>query len=339
MNQTQESAPAPGVAKLFASTRVRPERHLVIVHQPGWQAIEDWLEIAEAVVRIDPRIAVFVVSADEANSAAAQQAAALPTLIFAPGPLRRFAPIRGRAYFGHAIPKFEQLRRLAAAGVRVPKTALLQPGMSFSRAEWGPFVIVKPTDLFSSSNGAGISLMRPERVRFIPAGEYPEDHPGRRGPMLVQQFVDSGPYINAYRVLTLFGRPLFCALEHANEPRIDLGKADEAIEASTIATQGIADYSRQYIYEADVVELAAAAYRAIPEAALQGCDIIRDAETRLLYVLELNPGGNTWHFSSDHAREARATQGPALERQRRTHLDAFGSAAHILAERTRTEAA
>lgn len=140
-------------------------------------------------------------------------------------------------------------------------------------------------------------------------------------------------------MLTLFGRPLFCALEHANEPRIDLGKADEAIEASTIATQGIADYSRQYIYEADVVELAAAAYRAIPEAALQGCDIIRDAETRLLYVLELNPGGNTWHFSSDHAREARATQGPALERQRRTHLDAFGSAAHILAERTRTEAA
>ena len=44
--------------------------------------------------------------------------------------------------------------------------------------------------------------------------------------------------------------------------------------------------------EPDILALAAAAYEAMPEGALQACDILR-AKTGELYLLEVNPGGNT----------------------------------------------
>ena len=47
----------------------------------------------------------------------------------------------------------------------------------------------------------------------------------------------------------------------------------------------------------DILELARRAYLALPEIALQGIDIIREAGSGKLYLLEANPGGNTWIFS------------------------------------------
>ncbi len=52
--------------------------------------------------------------------------------------------------------------------------------------------------------------MRAVRVRFRAPEDYPAGHPGRRGPMMVQQFINTGERISLYRVLTLFGEPL-CA--------------------------------------------------------------------------------------------------------------------------------
>ncbi|HEV7719515.1 MAG TPA: hypothetical protein VGO70_11135 [Arsenicitalea sp.] len=311
---------------------------MVIVHQPGWQSLSDWHAIANTVGRIDPSIATFVVSAHIADDAA-QHAASRPTLVFSPGPLGRFIPKRGKVYHGRPIHKFEQLRRLAEAGVRVPRTTLLRPDTKLDPAEWGEFVVVKPTDIASSSHGDGIGLMRTERVRYIAPEEYPPGHPGRAGPMVVQHFVDTGAQISSYRVLTLFGQPLYCMSVRSEAERAPLSGDNTAIEAISIASQSVTTSTKEFVYEADVIALAAAAYRAIPEAPLQGCDVVRDAVTRAVYVLELNPGGNTWHFSSSHNAENRVKNGSEVERLRHTHLDAFGSAAHVLAERTRSEAA
>lgn len=338
LDREQLSAPPVGSSRVYASSSLTPERHLVIVHQPGWQSLADWHAIAKAVGKIDPTIATVVVSAHVADHGAAEYAASRPTLVFSPGPLGRFIPRRGKIYCGKPIHKFEQLRRLAEAGVRVPRTAMLRPDTRFDPAEWGEFVIVKPTDIASSSHGDGITLMRTERVRYVAPGDYPPGHPGRAGPMVVQYFVDTGPHISTYRVLTLFGRPLYCQIVQSVEARAELSADDNAIASMTIAIQGVRSKSKQFIYEADVIALAAAAYRAIPEVPLQGCDIIREARTGAIYVLELNPGGNTWHFSSTQQAESRAKDGPEFEQIRHTQLDAFGSAAHVLAERTRNEA-
>ena len=82
-----------------------------------------------------------------------------------------------------------------------------------------------------------------------------------------------------------------------------------------------------------MLAIARLAHAAIPEVPLKGCDIIRDAGSGRLYVLEVNPGGNTWHFSSRFLAGIRARNGPDFEAQRIRQFEAFRTAARVLAER------
>src|SRR4029077_18625323 len=107
------------------------------------------------------------------NSEARRQPPSRPSLVCSPGPLEAFRPLRGRVYQGTPIAKLEQLQRLAAAGVPVPRTAVLTPDLVLDPTVWGEFVIVKPMDLARSSHGHGVQLMRTSRVRFKATSEYP----------------------------------------------------------------------------------------------------------------------------------------------------------------------
>jgi len=331
-----------GSSRVFREPRRDPrfpiERHLVLVRRQGWQSNEDWHRIARHVEDIEPRIAVFVVQAGLRNAYSRRHAAAKPTLVFSAGPLVGFRPLRGKVYAGAQVPKIEQVRRFREAGLPVPRTALLTPGLVLDPAEWGEFVILKPTDLATSSHGDGIQLIRTERVAYRAPADYPERHPGRLGPMIVQQFINTGEKISLYRVLTLFGEPLYSNYFEDRNTRVSLEADDQTIEAAPIATQALDE--RDTVFEAppDVIALARAAHAAIPEAPLKGCDIIRDGATGQLYLLEVNPGGNTWHFSSDYLAERRAQTGPTRERLRIQQFDAFRTAARVLAARTMAEA-
>ena len=327
--------PLRGAAAL--GYRSHREWHLVIVRQPGWQSAADWDRIASHVRDIDPRIAVFLVRRDVIHSYARRQAAGRPTLVFSPGPLEAFRPLRGRVYEGRPIAKLEQIERPTAAAVRVPRTAMLTPDLVLDPAVWGEFVIVKPTDLVRSSHGHGVKLMRTSRVRFKPTSDYPPDHPGHYGPMLVQQFIDTGDHISHYRALTLFGEPLYIDRDRAVAPRVDLAAPDGEIERTTIATQGI-EKEKWLVEDPDVIAIARAAHAAIPEVPLKGCDILREAHTGALYVLEVNAGGNTWHFSSDQLARRRRLNGPEFERRRLQQFDALRTAARLLVEKTHAEA-
>jgi hypothetical protein len=325
-------------ARRFAATGATPSRNLVIVHCTGWQAAEDWYEIAAHVCRIAPSVAVLVVGCEVIDHAAAKQAAMLPTLVFSPGPLGLFAPTRGKIYQSPRMNKVDQLRRLHAAGVPVPITAVLTPGLKLDARQWGEVVVVKPSHIETSSRGIGITAMRTEQVRYVAPEDYPPGHPGRFAPMLVQGFVDTGPRISLYRVLALFGRPLYCQLMQAKRPRGALTGPGAKPEKQVIATQAIKRMTETWVYSADAADLARRAYEALPEAPLQGCDVLREASTGRHFLLEVNPGGNTWHFSSNFLAAHRAENSPEFEAQRRSQLDAFGTTANLLAQRTLREA-
>lgn len=322
-----------------AAAKPNLRRHLVIVRHPGWQSVEDWADIGARVRRIDPSIGVFVVTTTDEHAQAAEAAAALPTLVFSPSALGQFRPRRGKVYHGGSMPKFEQVRRMAAAGVRVPQTMIINKDIGrLDPAVWGEFVIVKPTDIKTSSNGDGIQLMRAERVRYIAPEDFPERHPGRFGPMVVQQYIDTGPGVSTFRVLTLFGQPLYSEYIYGSGPGIDYGASDEVIEAAPIAIQNIEGRSREFRYDADVMAVARAAHDAIPEVPLKGVDVLRDHLTGRLYCIEVNPNCNAWIFSSKIGEAQRLSQGPAYTQARKDQLDAFGTAAHVLAEVTKREA-
>lgn len=305
------------------------ERHLVLVRSLGWQAPEDWREIAERIRALDRRIGVFLVDATGVAAEVAEHAAQRPTLVVSPAPVDALGLSRGRLLCGRVIAKMEQLRILNQAGVSVPSSRLLHPDATFDPQIWGDIVVLKPADILSSSTGAGISLVRTERLRFRPPHDYPEGHPGRRGPMIVQQFIDTGAHVSSYRVLMFMGAPLYCQRMEALAPRVELDATNEVLEAAPLAMQSHAD-RRAFVYEADVVDIARRAALAFSDIPLLGCDVLRDARTGQLFVTEVNPGGNTWHFSSLFLAEERARNGEAFERERREQLDAFGSAAVAL---------
>jgi glutathione synthase/RimK-type ligase-like ATP-grasp enzyme len=249
-----------------------------------------------------------------------------------------FKPMRGKIYQGWPIPKFEELRRLAAAGVPVPRSAILTPDLDLDPSVWGEFVIVKPTDIATSSHGRGIQLMRTRRVRYMRPRDYPAGHPGRLGPMVVQQYIDTGRSVSTYRVLTFFGEPLYAQLNLANADRVELSAPDEVIEGATIALQTAGAREGLLIDEADVLAMARAADAALPEIPLKGVDLLRDVNSGKLYVIELNAGGNTWHFSSTYSAELRRSYGAEYELRRRQQFDGLRAAARVLMQKTNAEA-
>ena len=312
------------------------ERNLILVHTRGYQDVRDFQEIAGIAQRLAPDIEVFVASNDIPSSATRRRASKRPTLIFSPGNLLEFRPLRGKVYAGCPIPKLEQIAQFKAAGLPVPASAEITPDIVLPAAIFGSHVVVKP-GYSQASRGVDIVLMRREAVRFQSQGSYPADHPGRYGPMIAQQFIDTGPCVNHYRVLTLFGVPLLAFKTSSTQARPPLDVPAEQLAAVAVkARRRVAPITREPIADADVLDLARRTYFALPEIALQGVDIIREAGSGRLFVLEANPGGNTWIFSKGEMT-TRLQQALRLDRLT-DQFDAFTSAAKILVERTRAEA-
>ena len=319
-----------GPAGEQAARRPDATRNLVLVHEPG---VLDWSDldaIAREVHALAPDIEVFIVSNDVRSPTTRKWAASRPALVYSPTVLRQFQPLRGKVYAGALITKDVQVRRLADAGVPVPDFAILNAGDAFDPDRFGPVVMLKPSGF--TSHGRGMAMVRAHEL----AGLRWREHPAARdadGPMIVQRLIDTGEYPSHYRVLTLFGEPIFAFRAMSTVARPPLDAPPDILAAGPfMAKHG---QRRLLPVEADVLDVARRTFAAIPEVALHGCDIIREASTGHLYVLEINPGGNTWSFSSPWAALLRSELNlPDLS----TQFDAWKLCARLLVERTRHEA-
>jgi hypothetical protein len=294
----------------------------------------DWADldaVAREVHALAPDIEVFIVSNDVRSPTTRKWAADRPTLVYSPTVLRQFRPLRGKVYAGALITKDVQLCRLAQAGVPVPDFTILRAEDVFDPDGFGPIVMLKPSGF--TSHGRGMVMVRAHEL----AGSRWREHPAARdagGPIIMQRLIDTGEYPSHYRVLTLFGEPIFAFRAMSTVARPPLDAAPDVLAAGPfMAKHG----QRRLIVpvEDDVLDLAHRTFGAISEVALHGCDIIREASTGRLYVLEINPGGNTWSFSSPWAALLRSELNlQDLSAQ----FDAWKICARVLVERTRQEA-
>jgi hypothetical protein len=151
---------------------------------------------------------------------------------------------------------------------------------------------------------------------------------------MVQRFIDTGEYPSHYRILTLLGEPIFGFHAASTIRRPSLDSAPEILAAGPF----MAKHGQRRLnasVEKDVLDLSRRTFPAISEVGLHGCDIIRESGTGHLFVLETNPGGNTWSFSSKWAPLLRSELDmPDLSAQ----FDAWKTCARVLVERTRSEA-
>ena len=212
---------------------------------------------------------------------------------------------------------------------------------------FGEFVIIKPMSLKLGSQARGVQLFRRRRLETMRSSDFPSGHlihKDREG-YIVQKFIDTGEFVPYNRVSTFFSEPMYSYFSSSKSPRGSLNSPDEIIEALKITNASVIFRERQLRVEDDVVALARRVHDAFPNVPLLGTDILREHGTGKLFVIECNPGGNTWHFSSKMNLPLRLKMGGAsLVGQkkaqviaRQMHIDqfnAFNRAARILMEKT-----
>ena len=303
--------------------------NLVFVHQPGKHSHDDIQAISSRILAIAPEIKIFGVLPTHGPDSIPDEDWQRPTLTVSFGRVRDFIPRRGPVYENRFVPKLEQFRRLRAAGVDTPHTAPYRQGMELDPGQWGAFVIMKPSDRELTSTGTHLQVFR---TRSLSGRILPEDHASRKAPMLLQQWIDSGENMTCYRCLTLFGAVLYGSVSRSTDPRPDLESPDEMIEAMRAESDRGNNLACN---DPDLMAFAARMAEAFPRHPILGCDIIREAGTGRFYAIEVNAGGNVWHFSSQRTAPWRTHDN---NEKLKRYFSSFDVAAEVLARKTRTEA-
>ena len=325
------------------------KRNLILIHR-GSRYERDFGEIGRKIVALDREISVYTISMESKS----QLPAAIwqnPTLVVSFTGKYNLQVRRGKILKNLPIDKLLQYQIFRKAGIPTPPTLAFKFGMMLDPLLFGDLLLIKPMDLNLTSKGDGVQLFRRRRIEQLRLHDFPPDHPihvDRQG-YLVQRFVDTGLYPSFHRVETLFGKILYSWHSTLQIPRCPLDAPDAEIERAIIATQG-GGKDRKLVKEPDILALAEKVHEAFASIPLLAIDILRDHTTGKLYVLECNPGGNTWHFSSQIGAKLRLGFGNAtVNGEKRAHeiarqmfIDQYGAfdiAAQVLVEKTQALAA
>ena len=290
--------------------------NLILVHQDTKQDRADYEEIAR---RVDAD--VFIVDTKAGGIQDPRFDAGAPTLTVSPMPIKKFVPPRGAVCQGFEHPKSEQYARLARLGLPVPRWVSITEDLVLDASEWGPYVVVKP-DL--GRKGAEIFIKRTGRVRY------------RAPDFLAQQFIYTGRWPVNYRVVTLFGRTLMSWRCEADQRFVPLeSRWDFKARGGITVVSNKKDSRYTLAFDPDVIALAEQAHAAFPKQPLLGTDIVRDADSGALYVIECNPRGDAWLISSVMGRMIEQANGLEFAAQ----FGALDIAAQALSRETRARAA
>jgi hypothetical protein len=304
--------------------------NLLILYTPGLQSVDDWKTIHSHIGNRAPDIEVRITRNKQPHPAAASWQVSRPSLVFSPRPLVAYRPQGGTVRAGVNMGKLAQRERLRRIGIPTPETFILSPDFSPDPSLFGEFAVVKPGRL---GQGRGVRLVRTHdlKARY---GELTED--GQRR-LLVQPYLEHAEegYPTEFRVLTMFGRVLYCARNRWGEKRRPLDEiADtDGLIASNNKTMG--GRVRVAWMDEEIIALAERASSAFPECGVLGVDVIREPSTGTLYVLEVNPRGGVWHFSSGLARK---TFTPEHVHELYHQFNALERAADLLIDKTRAAA-
>ena len=300
-------------------------RRLLLVSQRSLKDHADLVRIGRRIEREAPDLRVTVVR-DDRHRWLCARLALRPTLVYSAMELKGLRPLRGAVLQGSARTKVEEMERLERAGLPVPRwRPVTRESAPPDVSGFGPYVVMKPE---SGKRGADVRIVRSEKVRFLEPHTRVAAGTQR---WIVQQYVHTGPWPTSQRVVTLCGVPLYVTRSRADRSRepirdaTDFGKGGRSIVASHVGC------TLEFCYDADILALAERTARAFPEIPLLGIDILRDAESGALHVIEVNSSGQCWGFSSGLGNSMQERLGHRYESQ----FDAFARASRVLIEQAR----
>ena len=284
-------------------------RNLIIIHR-GPEYEQDFKEIARKVFALDKQITIYTLAATSMSQFPAS-VWLWPTLVVSFISKYNLQIRRGAILRNLPIEKLVQYKTFMDAGIPTPPTESFKIGMMLDPLLFGEFVLIKPMDLLLTSKGIGVQLFRRRRLEQMKPQDFPDDHPIHRNQgYLVQRFVDTGPNPSFHRIQTFFGKVVYSWHSTLQTARCALDAPDEEIERAVVASQG-GSKGRALVKEPDIPALAEKVGSSFPSIPLLAIDVLREEGTGKLFVLECNPGGNTWHFSSKIGEKLRLGFGNA----------------------------
>lgn len=280
--------------------------NLSLVVSPNRFDVQDVAEIAKRVAAAEKSILINMVGPRDTADRVDTSRWKYPSVTVAiGGSAGRFTPVRGPIFDGRPTPKLEQFARFVAGGIATPRTEKFEFGKAYPEEIWSEFVILKPLPLTMTSKSGLSRLYRSRRLQELSLATLPADHFLRSGPALVQEFVDTGLYPFKWRVLSFLGAPLYSSTTRSAAPRVELNASDEDIEASIVDAKN--PLSKQFdpegkrnrlVTDEAVLDFARRVHELFPRRSLLGIDILQREGDGKLFALEINAGGNVWHFSS-----------------------------------------
>ena len=327
------------MANLHNSKAGSPEKLLVLVIWSASDALQDFLGVSREIVRQASDICVHIANPLDTAATVPPERWKLPTLVIGFTKLGNFSPLRGRILSCRPVKKLDQYTQFKACGINTPLTEKFKFGVRYNEATWGEFCTLKPLPLTKTSKG-DIQLVRTRRLHQIQPSDFPPDHFLRQAPVLVQQFIDTGKNPSYWRVMTLFGEPLYWWRGFSPLGRPDLSASDAEIESAIIEPKHplvkekfqVSD-RRDLNVDQEFLDFATQMDAAFPNLPLKGNDILREIGTGKLYAIEINGGGNVWHFSSPIFRRSRKQMGGRDAMIK--HYDPWPAAARALIAKTR----
>lgn len=309
------------------------QKNLLLHYFPKMLFRSDFDAIAQRIHANTSDIAVKVLATDRPHPWTMLSAAGRPT-VSVEFHRAKFTPcLRGKVFRQwRRGSKSDQYRVLEAAGISVPQWALVTPETRLDPVDWGDYVVEKPD---RGARGAYVRVKRTGRVRYKDPETMEEDNPGRRAGMLVQHLIDTGPVPVSYRVKTFFGTPILALrYDGGREPwyKHD-GQGQRKITGSSVVATG-RGCRITFANETDLLDLGRRTHAAFADLPVLGIDMVRDVSDGRLWVLEVNPEGDTWNFGCRGGHQLMKAAGLDFYKQ----FDALDRCAEALTELCRREA-
>lgn len=275
------------------------QKGLLIVYRS--ESSEDFKQIARRVHKLDPSICL-VFCHDAINPAKINpNFFKLPMLVIylvnpPPDDFDHKAPFLAVKSIGK-LKEFEHFRTHDLPCLPIEKFTW---GMKLDKDLYGDLVVFKPENM--TSTGADVNMVPTHLIAELKPEDFPDNHLIHQDSYLVQKFLKTGERATTYRVTIFLDEVIYSGKGTLNfdYPSPDL-PVKELLKISVASNQ----HSRrtaELIIDEEINAFAMKIAKTFTKNPLLAIDVLREEQTGKLYVLEVNLGGNVWHFSSNVVR-------------------------------------
>ena len=206
-----------------------------------------------------------------------------------------------------SISKLEEYEHFKKHNIPCLPIEAFHWGMTLDKSVYGDWVVLKPQTI--QSTGKDVNMVPTNLIPTLKLDDFPEDHLIRKDDYYVQKFIKTGETPTHHRVLVFCGEVLYSS-SSTNFISYPPSESNLDFLLSTSITANFKGKRKIYFTKSnELIDLALKTAATFKDLPLLGVDIICDTFTKKLYVLEVNAGGNVWHFSSEIGKGLRRDLG------------------------------